>query len=133
MEAVDADVKARVAGVFHVHLTEGVDSDGDPTNEESGKYFSPPDMRNILRAGWLAWLGHTDSGKIFEIDGRTKESLLATTGERKFSWDFVPNQPRELFLLEAIFKGGPPPILARGTEIYGGYAVEEKEQSKEAA
>lgn len=132
--ALKEEIKARIAGSFHVHLTEGLDADGDKTDYPSGKYFSGQDIANAAKTGWLAWLGHTDSGKVFELDGRSKETLLASTGERRHSWDFVDEADREQARIHSLFQavlGGPPPILARGIEIYGGYEVEQPQ--KEAA
>jgi hypothetical protein len=118
-----------IIGAFHVHITDGKDEDGDDVGPSS-LYFSGTDIVSAARAKWIAWLGHTATGKVFELDGRTQESMLATSGERKLVSDFFggDESTNAIMALASLIGRGPPPILAQGIEVYAGdYQQEQKE------
>lgn len=122
--------RTRIIGAFHVHINEGIDDEGDVVGP-SANYFSGRDLKSALGAKWLAWLGLTSNGKIMEIDGRSKESFLATAGERKTIADFN-GMPKEMLLLGTLLGAfQDPPILASGIEVYAG-DVQDAQQKKAA-
>lgn len=117
-----------IIGAFHVHINEGIDDEGDVIGP-SANYFSGRDLKSAGGAKWIAWLGLTSNGKVMEIDARTKESFLATTGERKTIADFN-GMPKEMLLLGTIFGAfQDPPILASGIEVYAGDVQDAQQQA----
>lgn len=103
-----------VPAFFHVHIKEGDSSD------QWNDYFSRPDLENIVGNRNLAYLGVTDTGKVFEVNGATRDTF-----QESITHFVVPELEEDdsiitrLALLFAVHKGKVP-FIVKGTEVFAG-------------
>lgn len=116
--AIRKEFDATVVGEFHVHITDAANA------EDRGKYFSGRDIANAAQKGVFAYLGHTDSGKVFEIDGRSHEQFEASKGKELSMLDY--RNPLEVLLRMVVDHQAP--FLATGTEVFAGDRRQEQER-----
>lgn len=108
-----ADKRAAVPAFFHVHIKE---SGTDRWND----YFSRPDLHNIVGNRNLAYLGVTDTGKVFEVNGATRDTF-----KESITHFVVPELQDDdsiitrLALLHAVHQGNVP-FIVKGTEVFAG-------------
>lgn len=110
-EALDELMGKRLSGTFHTHLTHM------PWATDITRYFSGRDIFLALKMEHLSWLGLTDSGEVFEIDGRSAEGMRDTAGRIKM-------RPEKL-LLSLLSNADPTendevPFAVTGTRVYAG-------------
>lgn len=114
---LNEDASKVIKGVFHTHLTH------EPWATSMTRKFSGADLQNAIDQKSLAWLGLTDTGEVFEVDGRDKDVFLASAGELEDATD------SQLLGLLMLLTGNEMPFVAQGTRIYAGNQEEEERQA----
>lgn len=100
-----------VKGVFHVHVANAPGFDKELT-----AFFSPNDLWNMIGLETFAYLGVTDTGKVYKVDARTPKAFMASTGGLRA----LPAGAMIMAMVQDL-----PPFAVQGTEIYAGDGAEE--------
>lgn len=120
-KAFEKEHNERVVGDFHVHVTENRGND-------RGEFFSGRDIHNTIQRGIFAYLGHTGTGRVFELDGHTKETLEATAGTTRQMTDY--RHPLTVLLM--VITDNSAPFIATGMEVFAGDRMVEVDARKAA-
>lgn len=119
-DALDKELAERVTGVFHTHLTHMTWA------TDITRYFSGRDIFLSINMKQQSWLGLTKTNEVFEIDGRSAESLRDTAGKIKM---------RPGVLLRSLLSNTDPtdnnevPFAVTGIRVYAGNVQDAQRQA----
>lgn len=111
-----AGIRKLVAGAYHVHVAaDDAGKDSWPAKHNSS-YLSGNDVASGLQLMVPVYLGYTGTGKIFETDFTSRETLKRTTVDSLNLFNECPKCIDPV----AVLIGLQVPFAVRGTEVYAG-------------